>query len=1067
MVDESARGAPETGSGEAAAAPYARRRYVRTVDSTAVVLADDTVVSLSRVQQAILTRLVFTAPHPQSWAGLAEAVWPDGAPTSARAAIQNQVSRLRAAAGDDVITTSGDGYVLGIDTDIELLRSITVAAQRALAIAPPVSELPGVIDPATGDAASGQATAAALAEAAFGALDRLLTMTSPDDLTGIDGTDDMSLYRRHARTVIAAAHTVRLTAALRAGRWPWALIEAERRHSSSPLDEQIAADYARALALAGRRTEALSLVAEVRRELRLHGGLDSGPYLDLAEQEILHDHIAAAADRREHDRTAVAPLVGRSSELRAILQAVAQRHPVQVHGEHGAGVSRILFETRARLTALGVRAILVRAEENPHSATSLIEELLAELGTSTEPADSPITAFESASAALTAQTPTVFLIDDVHFLGPTAWQAIRAAAAADFGGLVLGGHRSAVKLDGQVDVLLGPLDDESVAVMAGQQRPADPERTAEIVAASGGNPLAVRLIVNGIHRAEAHHDAAVGAGVFGSGLDAFIDQLIGDRDGDRLHDLHLAAVAGDGYPVAAFAHLNWPHQPEPPADLIETGGGMLRFRHGAVQHRIYRMVPRGVQLDMHYALGMAARASGAAAGIVARHLVAAAELDPHAAIEAAIAAARAATELGANADAADWLRQARAINEQYRAEPLTDTARIRLDVEYGDALRLVGHPDHMTVLTAAARDALAAGDDDLIAAAGFALLQLGGSSQAGYRDDELAALVYDVVDAIGNAEIRAPVQAAASLAWSLTGHAEQARALFDAAEAAARHPESRRIVLPFAYLALGLPGDLPRRRALTAELRELAEETGDPAAMWEADQLRLSSAVQLGDGATACAALADMEALVDRTGSIGRRWCTLYCAATIAHLGGDPIRAEELATLAYQTFVRVSPERAAAAYYSQLLVLRMEQGRLAELRPVVSRLVVEQPSVTGWHAAAALIVAMGEPDAAEHAAARRHAATALDLAQPDFTWLVAHVVGGRAAALLGDRGLAERYLERLQPWADLVSWQGTCSYGPVSSVLAMLYRALGDETRAAAAARRAAELDASLAATGP
>lgn len=76
------------------------------------------------------------------------------------------------------------------------------------------------------------------------------------------------------------------------------------------------------------------------------------------------------------------------------------------------------------------------------------------------------------------------------------------------------------------------------------------------------------------------------------------------------------------------------------------------------------------------------------------------------------------------------------------------------------------------------------------------------------------------------------------------------------------------------------------------------------------------------------------------------------------------------------------------------------------------------------------------------------------------------MIGGRAAALLDDRELAERYLEQLDPWADLVCWQGTCSYGPVAEVLAMLYRTVGDETSAAQAARRAEELHASLAGDG-
>ncbi|MFV0433763.1 MAG: hypothetical protein ACK5LO_07285 [Leucobacter sp.] len=44
--------------------------------------------------------------------------------------------------------------------------------------------------------------------------------------------------------------------------------------------------------------------------------------------------------------------------------------------------------------------------------------------------------------------------------------------------------------------------------------------------------------------------------------------------------------------------------------------------------------------------------------------------------------------------------------------------------------------------------------------------------------------------------------------------------------------------------------------------------------------------------------------------------------------------------------------------------------------------------------------------------------------------------------------LPARYLNRLLPWSGRCVWQGTCSYGPVDTAIALLYRALGDRESA-------------------
>src|SRR5690606_13846777 len=105
----------------------------------------------------------------------------------------------------------------------------------------------------------------------------------------------------------------------------------------------------------------------------------------------------------------------------------------------------------------------------------------------------------------------------------------------------------------------------------------------------------------------------------------------------------------------------------------------------------------------------------------------------------------------------------------------------------------------------------------------------------------------------------------------------------------------------------------------------------------------------------------------------------------------------------------------------------------------LEQLVADQPGVPAWNAALALTLVEADPPRAV-ATARR----VLELVQEDFSWLAAHLVGARAAALVvragaaDDEGLLKAYRRRLAPWSGRVSWQGTCSYGPVDTTLALL-----------------------------
>lgn len=1038
--------------------------YLRVCGPLAFIHADHQVTEFSPTQQRLLARLVVSAPQAVRREDIAASMWGRDQPVSARQAIQNQVSRIRTVLGENSIETTRDGYCLAVDTDLARLQAAASHAESVMAAPVPGFTDLGAVDAQTAVPAGGASEEIA---AIFSTLNTAVDRVRGEVLADLDYDGRLDQFRERARSIIRAATHLRLEAALRIGRHDWALMESARLVQEFPFDERAAASYARALALVGRRGEALSTLARIRRELRINFGLESGVLLDSVEAAILHGGGRAVA---HVDAGGPPPLVGRRDEMRRILQAVARRHPVRVCGEHGAGVSRVLFEARSRLIRLGVQAVLVRAEEHPHSATSVIEEFLFELGTPRTPGVNALSAFTAVAEALDADTPTVFIIDDVQFLGPSSWQALRVVAAAEYGALILGGHGHVPALDGQVEVTLGPLPQPDIALIANHLGVTDTTKIDALYQASGGNPLAARLLAQSPHSFTVPPTQEL-SGDGAHAISDFLEHLIGGLDTNRRHDLQLAAVAGDGYPVAAFDHLAWAHQPQLPLELVDVdASGSLRFRHGLLQAHLYRALPRGMRLDMHHSLGIAARDSEAPAGTVARHLLAAAELDPQAAIAAARTAAQHATLLGAHADAANWLAHAREIadHDERRAPQVVS---INLAIEHADARRLAGEPGHLDDLMAAVRRALASHDDSLISAAGFALLQLGASSPAGRPHDLVADVITEILAAIKDPQARAPVQAAASLAWSMTGNADTARSLFDRAEAAAIDPTVRLSVLPFAYLAVGRPADLPRRAALAVELLGSARAANNPIALWEGLHLEFTVAMQFGDGPAMRTALAEMEQVTEKIGDVGRRWSALYCAATVAEIDGDLERSETLATQAHAVFASVAPSRADAALFGQLLQIRLRQGRLAEICDVVEQLLAAQPGVTAWHAAAALVLADAlerdgnGADEVLRSRAVAHAQQTLDVVQDDFLWLAAHVIAGRAVARLGDPDLIDAYITRLKPWAELVCWQGVCSYGAVADVLADLSDARCLPDVAATYRTQAAALERTLRAT--
>ncbi|MEZ5311181.1 MAG: BTAD domain-containing putative transcriptional regulator [Microthrixaceae bacterium] len=996
--------------------------------------------NLTVVQRRILTRLALARPGGVTTAELAETLWGHKLPASGLTSLHNQISRIRSMIGAESIQTADATYELTIPTDAELVDVLLDDAQAAF------------------DADR------------FDELDKItrsaLELWRGDAYAELDDVDAAHFERYRLSEVHRSLETLRLEAALGKNRSTWAVPEAERLVAETPGDEYRWSLLIRALHSAGRRGDALGACERARRMLAEKLGLGPSQILRSAEEEVLRSDEDLPPPRYLR-------FVGRSDLLSAAYSMIEDDRSVFLVGEEGIGKSRVIGEIyrsakRSRMTVAGGVCPL-----RAGTPVETLRELCEGLGIPFDPSMVPVVAFEAAlRRAVSARDRIVLTVDDIDRAGPTTLEALRVASAIP--GVTLVASMTDRTLVGDwpdVDELtVGRLSEDELAALAvlalDESVPVGDELLAWLVDMSGGNPTYLEHLVADVDltRLREQGDAPEANLVpSSSGLGELVRDRIAHLEANVCGALEAAAVCGlmvpadvleqlvseDGVVGALEAGLL--------SEFRDTEGiAWYRFRHGAVREVLYRDLAPGRRTEIHHRVSIELRRYGAPASVIAAHSVAAVELDPVAASEDAMAAGTQASELGAHHEAAGWfLRAVESI------DPSAEETRLRVAclVRYADELRLAGSPDQHEALFSAAESAFDLGDEELIAAAVFAVLQLGSSTGSGPINAAAIEIAERALEVVTEPDQVALIAGGLSLAHSMSENSDLCRGLFLTSESQATSPGVRRAILPFTYLGLGHPDDLEMRRSLTAELLDLSVESGDAVARFEALQLAFSVGLQLCDGAWTRSAVAESASLIDKVGDVGRRWSLSYQSAALAHLDGDLARAEELAEEGLAIFGAVSPSRSFAAYGAQILVIRIAQHRVSELAGTIADLLRDQPEVPGWNAAAALALAESDPVKAAGFATRVFEAVA-----KDFTWLASHLIGGRAAALIGDRELSRRYVAELDPYSGLGCWQGTCSYGPVDLVLWQLHRSLGNSIAASRHAEMAREASDRLAA---
>jgi len=286
--------------------------------------------------RSLLIRLAIAGGDAVPVDRLAADLWPDEGPTDAANAVQALVSRLRAAAGKDIVALGPTGYRLNIpsrEIDAWAFEQAVTAARARIA---------------DGDHAA--------SAAAFRAALRMWRGPALADVA--DAPFAAGTIARLSELRLAAAED-RIDADLALGKGADLIPEVEELAGEHPLRERLRGQLMRALYAADRQADALGVFEDTRKLLSAQLGVDPSPTLSDVHLAILRAELPRSlapvsppvpARRRSNLPAQLTSFVGRDEDLeRVASRLLAESRLVTLTGPGGAGKTRLAVETGARV----------------------------------------------------------------------------------------------------------------------------------------------------------------------------------------------------------------------------------------------------------------------------------------------------------------------------------------------------------------------------------------------------------------------------------------------------------------------------------------------------------------------------------------------------------------------------------------------------------------------------------------------------------------------------------------------------------------------------------------------
>ncbi len=692
-------------------------------------------------------------------------------------------------------------------------------------------------------------------------------------------------------------------------------------------------------------------------------------------------------------------------------------------------------------------------------------------------------------AAVSARTPVVLVLDDLHWVDAASLQLLRhlIASGIPMAVTVVGTFRESdlsrthpltgaladLRREGNVDRLdlVGLADTEILDLMnaaAGHEMAEEGVALAHALRReTAGNPFFLVEVLRHLAETGAFAQDADGRWVLSDdlgdlGLPSSVREVVAHRVA-RLGEptekaLALAAVIGRDFDLDVLTAVVDTDE-DTLLDLLdgaiaaglvdepEQQFGRYRFVHALIQHTLYQDLSSARRQRAHQRIAEALEARADDDQVVAElahHWIAATRpADAAKAIGYARRAGDAALAAYAPLDAVGWYSQALdLLDRQARAD---DRTRCELLTALGTAQAQAGGSEHRDTLRDAGRIALRIGDRDLLV--GVAQSRTPGLESVSEVDSERLAVLEAALTAVGPADSMARARLLACLADEIDPREAEKRCATagEAIDVAHRVGEEAALieVLVFAANPLNSPDTLDRRLRESALALELADRYGDVAGRVQARFYRMQADCERGDIESFDAGLAEMERLAERTG-LPYHWYALHMLRSWRHLlAGRTVEAEADAVAAFDCGTRSGHSAAEATFGAQVLQRCTQQGQLDLIVEVAAQGMAENPTIPTWRTAVMVAYCeLGRFDEASELFDVGFATGFSDLPF-DVTWHQAAVQYADCAADLRRTDAAPLLTDQLQPYADHFAFLACVDSGSLARPLGRLATLLG------------------------
>lgn len=382
--------------------------------------------------------------------------------------------------------------------------------------------------------------------------------------------------------------------------------------------------------------------------------------------------------------------------------------------------------------------------------------------------------------------------------------------------------------------------------------------------------------------------------------------------------------------------------------------------------------------------------------------------------------------------------------------PDDEEARLDLLLDLGAAQRAAGVAEFTPTLRNAAAIAHHLGDAERVARAALGA-SLAGTwrAAAGTEMTELVELLRGALHDVGDTrpELRARLlaQLAAESYWN--SKRDYTRTLLDEALALAReHGDARTLaeVIATRLRCLNDPDTLTERLAMSTELIELVEPLGELALKLHAAMYRGVAVFEAGQLEEWKQRLGECEKLAAQAKQPFLAWRVAYMQ-TMVEAMKDPARGEASAEATYAIGAPLDDEDVFTLYATTLFVVRLEQGRAAELLPTLRQLDAERAGIPVWRAVLGLALSeAGELDEAR-SVVRDAILERRSHAERDHVWWGTVIVLAETVTSLRDADLAAVILAEVEPFVDHITCVGlgTASTGAAARTVAQMEWLLG------------------------